>query len=332
MNHIRAVKVDRTEDRFSIAVEELQPEQLPQGEVTIRVAYSGVNYKDALACSPNGRVVRAYPMVPGVDAAGTVTASADPRFREGDQVVVTGYELGTGHYGGFSTCIRVPAEWVVPLPAGLTPREAMILGTAGFTAALSIHRLEQNGLTPGEAPVLVRGATGGVGSSAVAMLAKCGYEVEASTGKAAEHAYLLELGAHRVVGREELSGQPDKPLNKEYWSGAVDPVGGVELPKLLSRMRYGASVALSGLTGGTDFAAAVYPFILRGVNLLGIDSVYCPQPLRQQLWKRMADELKPAKLENMVYAEIGLDDVPGRIEEVLEGRVRGRLLVRIHEG
>jgi acrylyl-CoA reductase (NADPH) len=329
MDSFKALMVEKTEERFSAQVKELRIEDLPPGEVTIRVRYSGINYKDALACTPNGRVVRKYPIVPGIDLAGTVAASSDPRFREGDEVLVTSYELGTGHYGGFSDYARVPADWVVPLPKGLSHKESMILGTAGFTAALSIQRMEENRLSKEKGPILVRGATGGVGSNSVSMLAALGYEVEASTGKAADHAYLLELGAKRVVPREELSPSIRKPLDKEYWAGCVDPVGGESLAYVLSRMKYGGSVALSGVTGGGEFAATVFPFILRGVNLLGIDSVLCPSDIRRPLWERMAGELKPRLLERMVYKEVTLDGVAQATQEVLDGKVRGRVLVSL---
>lgn len=329
MENFWALMVERTEERFEANVRELSMMDLPSGEVTIRVLYSGINYKDALACSPTGRVVRAYPMVPGIDLAGTVVASTDRRFREGDEVLVTSYELGTGHYGGFSAYARVPADWVVPLPQGLTHREAMILGTAGFTAALSIQRMEENGLNKEQGPVLVRGATGGVGSSSVSMLAALGYEVEASTGKSTDHQYLLDLGAKRVLTREELAPSVSKPLNKEYWAGSIDPVGGDSLAHVLSRMKYGGSVALSGLTGGGEFAASVFPFILRGVNVLGIDSVACRVEVRKPLWERIAEELKPKGLEQIVYQEVTLDGVAEAAKQVLEGKVRGRVLVRL---
>ncbi|UKS25714.1 acryloyl-CoA reductase [Paenibacillus sp. HWE-109] len=329
MESFKALVVERADGQFAVEVKELTLEDLPAGEVTIRVKYTSMNYKDALACSPSGRVVRTYPMVPGIDLAGTVVASSDSCYREGDDVLVTSYELGTGHYGGFSSFARVSADWVVPLPSGLSHREAMILGTAGFTAALSIQWLENNGLNKDKGPVLVRGATGGVGSSSVSMLAGLGYEVEASTGKFADHAYLVELGAKHVISREELSPQVQKPLNKEYWAGAVDPVGGNSLAHVLSRMQYGGSVALSGLTGGGEFSASVYPFILRGVNILGIDSVYCPMAIRKPLWERIATELKPPLLERTVYKEVTLEEVEAVAGEVLNGQVRGRVLVRL---
>ncbi|NEW07539.1 acryloyl-CoA reductase [Paenibacillus sp. SYP-B3998] len=331
MDSFGALIVDRTKDAFTLEVKELRIEDLPSGEVTIRVLYSSINYKDALACTSNGRVVRSYPIVPGIDLAGTVVASTDGCYREGDEVLVTSYELGTGHYGGFSAYARVPADWVIPLPQGLTHREAMILGTAGFTAALSIQRLEENGLQRHEGPILVRGATGGVGSNSVSMLAALGYEVEASTGKSEDHAYLLELGAKRVLSREELSPEVSKPIDKEHWAGAVDPVGGASLSYVLSRIKYGGSVALSGLTAGAEFDATVFPFILRAVNVLGIDSVYYPMAKRKRLWERIASELKPVGLEKMVYKEISLSRVVDAAEEVLRGKIRGRVLVRLND-
>ncbi|MFB6365713.1 acryloyl-CoA reductase [Paenibacillus elgii] len=329
MERFRALVVDKTENQFLVGVQSLSLDDLSEGEVLIRVAYSGVNYKDGLAASPKGRVVRSYPIVPGIDLAGTVAASTDPRFREGDEVLATSYELGVGHSGGFSEYARVPAAWVIPLPKGLSHREAMILGTSGLTAALSVHRMEENGLRPENGPVLVTGATGGVGSHAVSMLAASGYEVTASTGKAQEHDYLRELGAGSILLREELYPETVKPLTKEQWVGAVDPVGGAALPHILSAIRRGGSVALSGLTGGAEFTAAVFPFILRGVNLLGIDSAYCPLPLRQRLWERMASDLKPPQLEAMVHVETTLDELPSALQHILQSGVRGKVVVKL---
>jgi putative YhdH/YhfP family quinone oxidoreductase len=333
MTVFRAFIVERRGEETHGEVRELRADDLPDGDVTVRVAWSGVNYKDALAATPSGRVVRSYPMVPGIDLAGTVIASRDTRFREGDPVLATGYELGTGHYGGYSEVARVPGDWLVPLPPGLSLREAALLGTAGFTAALSLHRLEEHGLRPGSgAPVLVTGATGGVGSAAVAMLAARGYDVAAVTGKGAEHAYLRELGAQTVLAREELvpeDGDAAKPLRKERWAGAVDPVGGAALPALLGAIRYGGAVALSGLAGGASFAATVYPFILRGIALIGIDSVYCPMPLRLHLWERLASDLKPPRLDAFVHSEASLEELPAAFETVRRGGVRGRILVSV---
>ncbi|MFC4769065.1 NADPH:quinone oxidoreductase family protein [Effusibacillus consociatus] len=324
----RALVVDKSEDSFSVNVKELSLNDLPEGDVTIRVAYSSVNYKDGLAAAPNGRIVKSYPFVPGIDLSGTVVESRDSRFREGDEVLVTSYELGVTHYGGFSEYARVPASWVVKLPEGLSLKEAMALGTAGFTAGLSVQRLEENGLHPDRGPVIVTGATGGVGSTAVAMLAKRGYHVVASTGKESEHEYLHSLGAKEILSREQVT-DTSRPLQKELWAGAVDPVGGNTLSYLLSTTKYGGSVAVSGLTGGADFTTTVFPFILRGVNLLGIDSVYCPMNVRVKLWERLGSDLKPANLLESIGQEITLDELPASLSAILKAEIRGRTIVRL---
>jgi putative YhdH/YhfP family quinone oxidoreductase len=325
----RALLVDKQDGQFSVGVRELEWSALPAGDVTIRVAYSTVNYKDGLACTPDGRIIRDYPMTPGVDLSGTVTESADGRFRAGDGVLVTGFDQGVAHPGGFAEYARVPADWVVKLPAGLSAREAMALGTAGFTAALSIHRLEQNGVRPGGGPVLVSGATGGVGSTAVSMLAGLGYEVAGSTGKTEEHAFLRGLGATEVLSREEVSAQSGRPLEKERWAACVDPVGGDTLAYMLRTTRYGGSVASSGLTGGTALNTTVFPFILRGVNLLGIESVMCPMSVREPLWERLAGDLKPRGLIESIAHEIALEQVPELASVILRGGVRGRAVVKL---
>ncbi|WP_219833972.1 acryloyl-CoA reductase [Paenibacillus sp. R14(2021)] len=331
MDTFKAVVVDKQGDSFSLGLRELSMTDLPMGDVTVRVAYSSINYKDGLAATPSGRVVRAYPIIPGVDLAGTVIASADSRWREGDEVFATGWGMGTDVFGGYSEYARVSGDWLTARPSGLSLREAMIVGTAGFTAALSIHRLEASGLTVDSGKVLVLGATGGVGSHAVAMLARAGYEVTASTGKASEHAYLRSLGAKEIIGREALlPAEGDrKPMRSEQWAAAVDPVGGASLAYVLSTLRYGGSVALSGVTGGGEFPATVYPFILRGVNLLGIDSVYASPQLREQLWLRIGSDWKPPQLEAMVSSEISLEQLPGALPAILSGGVRGRTIVRI---
>ncbi|WP_405079996.1 acryloyl-CoA reductase [Paenibacillus chitinolyticus] len=325
----RALRADKTGQGVSLGIREMTVEELPEGELLVKVAYSGVNFKDGLASTAESKTVRSYPMVLGIDLSGTVVSSADPRYKEGDEILVTGYALGTGHFGGYSELARVPADWAVPVPDGLTPKDVMALGTAGFTAALSIQRLEDNGLRPGQGPVLVTGATGGVGSAAVSMLGGLGYEVAASTGKSSEHAYLRGLGASEVLPREALAAEDGKPLRREQWSAAVDPVGGASLPYVLGTVRYGGSVALSGLTGGGAFPATVYPFILRGVNLLGIDSVYCPEGLRRKLWERLAGDLKPRSLGDMIQREITLEEVPAALQDILAGRMRGRVVVRL---
>ncbi len=324
----RALVVDKGE-QYSVALKDVDEATLPQGDVTVRVEWSSVNYKDGLACSPNNRVVTRYPMTPGVDLAGTVMWSQDSRYRVGDAVMVTGYELGTGHPGGFAELARVPGDWVMPLPKGLTTKEAMAIGTAGFTAALSIEHLERMGLEPGQGTVLVTGATGGVGSTAVSMLAARGYTVAASTGKEAEHPYLRELGATEILSRADVSAESNRPLESERWAGAVDPVGGSTTAYLIRTTKYGGSIAVSGLTGGTSVATTVFPFILRGVNLLGIDSVMTPMATRKRVWDRLGGDLKPAGLLDSIAVETDLQGVQAVAGEILAGRVRGRTLVRI---
>jgi acrylyl-CoA reductase (NADPH) len=324
----RAFVVNKTDDRFTAQVQQLTQNDLPSGEVLIRVAYSSVNYKDALACTPDGKIVRSYPFVPGVDLSGTVVQSSDSRFREGDKVIATSYDLGVSHYGGFSEYARIKGEWIVPLPNGLSLKEAMAFGTAGFEAALSLHQLEKMGLTPHSGPVLVTGATGGVGSMAVSMLAKRGYTVAASTGKQSEHAYLKELGVSDILSREEASAESNRPLEKEQWAGSVDTVGGATLAYLIRTTKYGGSIAACGLTGGSTVNTTVYPFILRGVNLLGIDSVFCPMELRRELWQHMATDLKPSQLDSMIH-EITLDELPQVTSSLLKGSIRGRTVVKL---
>lgn len=324
----RAFVVNKTAEQFTAQVQALTKDDLPPGEVLIHVAYSSVNYKDALACTPDGKIVRSYPFVPGIDLAGVVVESSDERFHAGDEVIATSYDLGVSHYGGFSEYARVRANWVVPLPRGLTFKEAMALGTAGFEAALAVHKLEKNGLTPQHGPVLVTGATGGVGSIAVNILAKLGHTVVASTGKQAEHAYLKELGASTILSREEVSAESNRPLEKELWAGSIDPVGGATLAYLIRTTKYGGSVAACGLTGGSTVNTTVFPFILRAVNLLGIDSVFCPMGLRRELWQRLASDLKPTKLDS-ISREVTLDELPQVTASLLSGGVRGRTVVRL---
>jgi len=313
------------------SLRELSPDDLPEGDVTVRVGWSSVNYKDALAVSPKGRVAKGYPLVPGIDLAGEVIASDGGGVEPGQSVLVHGHDLGVGHHGGYAEVARVPADWVVPLPDGMSAREAMALGTAGFTAALSVVRLEQNGLSPDDAsaPVLVLGATGGVGSIAVAILAARGYEVHAATGKADEADFLRSLGASDVLSREETSGESDRPMERQRWAGVVDPVGGAATAYALRTTRYGGSVALSGLTGGTSLETTVFPFILRGVSLLGVDSVEAPGDVRRGVWERLATDLRPQGLEDHITREIGLDELDPFLDEVLAGKARGRTVVRI---
>ncbi|SDD40870.1 putative quinone oxidoreductase, YhdH/YhfP family [Paenibacillus sp. UNCCL117] len=331
MDTFKAYLLEKAGDAASGAVKELSMDRLPQGEVTIRVHYSSVNYKDGLAALPVSPIVKSYPFIPGIDLAGVVEHSEADGFSPGDPVLVTGYELGVTHYGGFSQYARVPASWVVPLPEGLTMLEAMALGTAGFTAALSLAALERNGLQPGDrtAPVLVTGATGGVGSVAVSLLAASGYRVTASTGKASEHDYLRQLGADSIIGRDELRPADGKPLRRELWAGAIDPVGGEALAYTLGTIRYGGAAAVSGLTGGAAFAATVYPFILRGVSLLGIDSVGCPMAVRQEVWSKLASVWKPISYLNAGWRMIGLPALPEALERIQKGQLRGRVIVKL---
>jgi acrylyl-CoA reductase (NADPH) len=324
----KALVVDKSETDFTLGIKNVSFNELPAGEVLIKVAYSSINYKDGLASIPDGKIVRTYPFVPGIDLAGVVVSSEDPRYKEGDQVIATSYEIGVSHYGGYSEYARIRADWIVPLPENLSLKEAMIYGTAGITAALSVQRLEENGLTPEKGKVLVTGATGGVGSIAVGILAKRGYDVVASTGKSSERDYLHKLGAKEVVSREEVYKGKIKALDKQLWAGCVDPVGGESLAAVLSKIHYNGSVAVSGLTGGGNVPTTVFPFILRGINLLGIDSVYCPMDVRKPLWERMATDFKPEVL-NSISKEISLEELPQTLPLILQGQARGRFIVKI---
>jgi putative YhdH/YhfP family quinone oxidoreductase len=324
-----AFVLNKSGDDFSAGVKELTLDELPAGDVTVRVKYSSVNYKDGLACLPQSPVVSAYPMVPGIDLAGVVSESTDARFKVGQEVLAIGRGLGTAHFGGYSEYARLPADWLEPLPSGLNLKEAMALGTAGFTAGLAIQRLEENGLKPGSGRVLVTGATGGVGSTAVSMLAGLGYEVSASTGKTEEHAFLRKLGASEILDRTEVSAQTPAPVEAERWAGSVDPVGGDTLAYLLRNTRYGGSIANCGLTGGMAVTTTVIPFIIRGVNLLGIDSVMCPADVRAKLWKRLGDDLKPKFLTDSIAHEIDLGGLQAVAMGILGGQIKGRTIVRL---
>lgn len=326
METFRALVVDQSEGTFVREIRNLTEDNLPEGDLLIKVAFSSVNYKDGLAGSADGRIVSGYPFIPGIDLAGTVVSSRSGEFAQGDEVLVTGYGLGVSHFGGLAEYARVPAGWAVRLPAGLSPQEAMAFGTAGFTAALCIDRLLRQGLTPEQGPVLVTGASGGVGSFAVAMLARLGFRVTASTGKAAEHAWLRDLGAADILPREDIAQEKPRALGKQRWAGVVDPVGGATLAWALSTTQYGGAVAACGLAGGAGLPTSVHPFILRGVSLLGVDSVSCPMETRLSLWEQMAGPWKPEKLADMVQ-EISLEEVPDAMDRILEGGVRGRLVV-----
>lgn len=322
-----AFVVARAGDDVDVGVRALAPDDLPDGNVVIRVDWSAVNYKDGMTTQPGNRVARISPLVPGVDLVGTVVDSADPSVDVGAEVIVHGYDLGVGHHGGFAAYARVPADWVVPLPAGLSARHAATIGTAGFTAALSLHRLEQDGLGPGDGPILVTGASGGVGSMAVLLLAARGHEVVASTGKATEHHYLTSLGASEVIDRGHLVVTPERTLGPERWAGAVDCVGGSTLQAVLRALRYGAAVAASGLTGGSTFESSVHPFIVRNVSLLGIDTVRTPILERRRVWSEIATDFPPGPLDNVVADVVGLDHLAPALAAILAGQVRGRILV-----
>lgn len=329
MSSFKALQVSEVADgRFESKVVERGIDELPAGEVLIRVRYSSLNFKDALSASGNRGVTRSYPHTPGIDAAGVVASSSVGEFAEGDEVIVTGYDLGMNTAGGFGQYIRVPAAWVIKRPQGLSLRDAMILGTAGLTAALCVDKLEQAGLEPGDAPVLVTGATGGVGSIAVALLASLGYKVAAVTGKADQAAFLTRLGASQIVERSALQAGVEKALLKEQWGGAVDTVGGDILFNVVKSLQRGASVACCGLTAGTHFQASVLPFILRGVNLLGVDSVEIPLVVKASMWDKLSLQWKLPNLDDLTH-EIGLEQLPEAIERILAGGQVGRILVRV---
>lgn len=324
-----ALVVDKDEEsgQTSAAVRELEVEDLPPGDVTVAVEYSTVNYKDGLCIGPGGGLVRAYPHVPGIDFSGTVEASEDPRYKSGDKVVLTGWRVGEVHWGGYAQKARVKADWLVPLPQGLDPRAAMAVGTAGFTAMLAVMALEDHGLKEG--PILVTGAAGGVGSVASAILAALGHEVAGVTGRPEQAEYLQSLGVSRVVPRDELNEIVKRPLEAETWGGCIDAVGGEMLARVLGQMQYGASVAAVGLAGGAGLPASVIPFLLRGVNLLGIDSVMQPYDNRMRAWARIAQDLPMEKLENMIVPA-GLSDLPALGADILKGQVRGRVVVDVN--
>ena len=326
----RALVLEKEGDVAVARVRELEDSALPAGDVTVAVAYSTLNYKDGLALSPNGGgIVRTWPHVAGIDFAGMVEASDDARYKPGDKVVLTGWRVGEVHWGGYAQKARVKADWLVPLPSGLTTRQAMAVGTAGFTAMLAVMALEEHGLTPAKGEVLVTGAAGGVGSVAVAMLARLGYQVAAVTGRAETELYLRDLGAARIVARAELAEVVKRPLESETWAGCVDAVGGAMLARVLGQMKYGGSVAAVGLAGGVSLPASVIPFLLRGVNLLGIDSVTVPYERRVKAWARVVTDLPMAKLEAMVRTA-GLGELPALGEAILKGGVQGRVVVDVN--
>jgi len=323
----KAVVIDKAEGGQTVRLADFDEKDLMDGDVTVHVEYSTVNYKDGLAVTGKAPVVRRFPMIAGIDFAGTVQASSHAGWKEGDKVVLNGWGLGETHLGAYAQKARVKGDWLVRLPASMSTRDAMAIGTAGYTAMLAVMALERAGLNPARGPMIVTGAAGGVGSVAVALLAKLGYAVVASTGRPDEGAYLKGLGAAEIIDRKELAGPP-RPLAKERWAGGIDAVGSTTLANVLSMTRYGGAVAACGLAGGMDLPGSVAPFILRGVSLLGIDSVMCPLPLRIAAWRRLETDLDKAKIAAMI-SEIGLDDVIAAGRRIVEGQVRGRIVVKI---
>lgn len=329
-NDFTALVLENDDEKLTVELKSLSEAELPDGEITVAVEYSTVNYKDGLIVDGNrGRLVRSFPHVPGIDFSGTVEHSDSPDYKPGDKVVLTGWRVGEAHWGGFAQRARVQAGWLVPLPAGLSTLQAMAVGTAGFTAMLCVDALEQNGLVPGDGEVLVTGAAGGVGSAATAILGARGYTVVASTGRRELDSYLSDLGAAEIIDRDDLAAGEPKPLEKERWAGCVDSVAGATLATVLAQMKYGAAVAACGLAGGNGLNTTILPFILRGVNLLGIDSVMQPAENRQRVWQRIVDDLPLEKLDAMTTVR-PLADVPQLASEILKGQVRGRTVVDVN--
>jgi len=327
MATFKAIRIDKAEKGQAVALVDFDDNDLMEGDVTVRVEWSTINYKDGLALTGKAPVVRRFPMIPGIDLAGTVEASTNPAWKPGDKVILNGFGLGETHLGGYAERARVRGEWLVALPAGMSAREAMAIGTAGYTAMLAVLALERHGLAPDRGPIVVTGAAGGVGSVAIALLAKLGYRAIASTGRPAEAAYLTGLGAAEIIDRAELAGPP-KPLARERWAGGIDAVGSTTLANVLSMTKYGGAVAACGLAGGMDLPGSVAPFILRGVSLFGIDSVMAPVKIRREAWNRLASDLDRGKLAGMT-TEVGLGQAPDLGAAIVAGRVRGRIVVKI---
>jgi acrylyl-CoA reductase (NADPH) len=327
MATFKAIVIDKADTGQTVRLTDFDEKDLMDGDVTVRLEWSTVNYKDGLAITGKAPVVRRFPMIAGVDFAGTVESSTHPKWKPGDQVVLNGWGLGETHLGAYAEKARVKGDWLVRRPAGISARDAMAIGTAGYTAMLAVMALERAGIDPSRGPVIVTGAAGGVGSVAVALLAKLGYTVAASTGRTEEASYLKSLGASEIINRSELTGSP-RPLAKERWVGGIDAVGSTTLANVLSMTRYGGAVAACGLAGGMDLPTTVAPFILRGVSLIGIDSVMCPLPQREAAWRRLEADLDRGKIAAMAN-EIGLDDVIAAGRRIVEGKVRGRIVVKI---
>ncbi len=326
MANFNALVLDEIDGKVKASIREVGEADLPPGDVTVEVSHSTLNYKDGLILGGIGRLVRKYPHVPGIDFVGTVLASASPRWKPGDQVILTGWRVGETQWGGYARLARVRGDWLVRLPAGLTPVRAMAVGTAGFTAALAIMALERRGLQPAQGQVLVTGGAGGLGSIAIALLAHGGHDIVASTGRAETHDYLRSLGAGSIIDRTELAAPPAKPLLSERWIACVDTIGGTTLASVLASLRYGGAVAACGNAGGNELVTNVLPFILRGINLIGIDSVMQPLPVRDQVWARIARDLQASLLDSMTTI-VGLGDLPEFGARILKGQVRGRVVI-----
>jgi putative YhdH/YhfP family quinone oxidoreductase len=331
MNSFKALLIEEYDGKVSSGFVQMDESRLDAGNVTIKVAYSSINYKDALAATGAGKIIRRFPCVGGIDLSGTVIESDDSRFKPGDPVIATSFDIGVAHHGGYAEIARVPGDWVVPLPAGLSLYDAMALGTAGFTAALAIVRMEENGLRPSKGPVIVTGATGGVGSLAVDMLARIGYHIVALTGKESEADYLRGLGAAEVMLRQSLDLSKIRPLDRARWAGAVDNLGGDVLAWIASTMEQGGTIASIGLAASMSLNTTVAPFILRGVSLLGVDSGYIREPYRSGVWQRLAGDLRPPHLAAM-SRRIPFDDLPATFGEYIAGRAKGRVVVEIGGG
>jgi putative YhdH/YhfP family quinone oxidoreductase len=325
----RALVVEKTDEgQFVRAIRERSIADLPPGDLVVRVRYSSLNYKDALSATGHPGVTRLFPHIPGIDAAGEVVSCEGGAFAAGDKVIITGYDLGMETDGGWGEFIRIPSEWAVRLPAGLTLREGMALGTAGFTAALSVLKLERAGVAPSDGDILVTGATGGVGAIAVAILARAGYRVVASTGKSSDESFLRTLGAAEIIPRDGVTTGSERPMMKERWAGCVDVVGGDTLAAAVKSIRYGGTVTCCGLVGSTELPLNVFPFILRGVSLIGIDSVNCPADTRRKVWEKLAGEWKPERLQDMA-TEVPLEGLEEKIQTMLRGGSRGRVVVKL---
>ncbi len=324
----KALLLEESDGKVSASLQDLEESRLPEGDVTVAVEYSTLNYKDGMIVKGLGRMVRSYPHVSGIDFAGTVAESSNPDFEPGDRVVLTGWRVGETHWGGHAQKARVKGDWLVPLPESLSTKRAMAIGTAGFTAMLGVMALQAHGVTPDKGEVLVTGAAGGVGSVATAILSNLGYQVAASTGRAETHDYLHTLGAATIIDRAELSEPPSRPLDSERWAGCIDSVGGTTLARVLTQIAHRGSVAAVGLAGGNTLETTVIPFLLRGVNLLGIDSVMSPPDERRTAWQRLGSELPLDKLDGMT-SEATLGDLPGLAGEILQGQVRGRIVVDV---